>query len=180
MEENWKDIKGFEGLYKISNFGNVKSLNYKRTKKERILTPGNIANGYLCVLLYKNGTRKTFTIHRLVAQTFIENPENLPQVNHIDEDKTNNRVENLEWCDIKYNNNYGTRLHKMICTQLNRKDLSKAVLQFDLNGNFIKEYCSLRDAARSLGNKYFCSLISRCSNGIIKTAYGYKWKYKED
>lgn len=175
MEEIWKDIKGYEGLYKISNFGNVKSLNIKRNKK---LSMNRC--GYLFVNLSKNDVRKNFLVHRLVAAAFIENPENLPCVNHIDEDKTNNCVNNLEWCSYEYNNNYGTRIHKMICTQLNRKDLSKTLLQFDLNGNFIKEYCSLRDAARSLGNKYFCSLISRCSNGIIKTAYGYKWKYKED
>ena len=179
MEEIWKDIKGYEDLYKISNFGKVKSLNYHLTGKDRILKYGINTQGYLFVQLSKNGKVKTFGIHRLVAQTFIENPENLPQVNHIDEDKTNNKVSNLEWCTAKYNNNYGTRVHKMICTQLNRKDLSKAVLQFDLNGNFIKEYCSSREAARTLGNRDFCGNISRCSNGIIKTAYGYKWKYKE-
>ena len=175
MEEIWKDIKGYEGLYKISNFGNVKSLNIKRNRKLSITR-----HGYLYVDLSKNDVRKHFYVHRLVAAAFIDNPDNLPQVNHIDEDKTNNCVSNLEWCDRKYNNNYGKRVHRIICTQLNRKDVSKAVLQFDLNGNFIKEYCSSREAARTLGNRDFSVNISKCSNGIIKTAYGYKWKYKED
>ena len=175
MEEIWKDIKGYEGLYKISNFGNVYSLNIKRNKKLSMNR-----HGYLYVDLMKNKVRKHFYTHRLVAEAFIENTNNLPQVNHKDECKTNNCVENLEWCDQKYNNNYGTHTQRMICTQLNRKDVSKVVLQFDLNGNFIKEYCSSREAARTLGNRDFCSSISKCSKGIFKTAYGYKWKYKED
>ena len=106
--EEWRDIKGYEGLYQVSSWGRVKSLNYKRTGKEGILNgdPNNI--GYMSVVLYKNGKRKPRLIHRLVAAAFIPNPDNLPIINHIDENKNNNRVDNLEWCTHEYNTNYGT------------------------------------------------------------------------
>lgn len=119
MEEIWKDIKGYEGKYQVSNYGSVKTLNYRRTGTARLLIPKN-DKGYLAVGLYKNGKRKMFLIHRLVAEAFIPNPENLPQVNHIDEDKTNNYVENLEWCTQSYNNNYGTRLKRVSESLKNR------------------------------------------------------------
>ena len=109
MNEIWKDIVGYEGLYQISNLGNVKSLNYRRTGKERILNPGNNGCGYLFVILCNNGKRKHFKIHRLVANAFLENPDNKSDVNHKDEDKTNNNVDNLEWMTRQENNNYGTR-----------------------------------------------------------------------
>ena len=108
--EEWRDIEGYEGLYQISNWGRVKSLNYKRTGEEGILLPSPNKHGYLRIDLCKKGEKpKHFSIHRLVAQAFIPNPDNLPQVNHKDENKTNNYVYNLEWCDDKYNVNYGTR-----------------------------------------------------------------------
>lgn len=109
MEEIWKDIKGYEGLYQISNLGRVKSLNYKRTGIEEILKSKKMRNGYLRITLNKNGKYKTFAVHRLVAEAFINNPNNLPEVNHKDEDKQNNCVWNLEYCDRRYNVNYGTR-----------------------------------------------------------------------
>ena len=108
QKEIWKDIEGYEGEYQISNYGNVKSLNYLRTGKERILKPGKNRGGYYYVQLYKNKAKNHY-IHRLVAQAFIKNPRNLPQVNHKDENKSNNRVDNLEWCMPIYNANYGTR-----------------------------------------------------------------------
>lgn len=119
MKEIWKDIEGYEGCYQVSNFGNVKSLNYMHTGKEQILKLKTKKSGYLQVNLCKDGKIKTYTIHRLVAKAFVENPDNLPQVNHIDEDKTNNRFDNLEWCDQKYNNNYGT--HNIRVTESRRK-----------------------------------------------------------
>ena len=110
-KEIWKEIKGYEGRYQISSLGRVKSLNYNKTGKEDILSPGNI-RGYLHVRLSKEGKSKPFQVHRLVALHFIPNPNNYPEVNHKDENKQNNTVDNLEWCDRKYNCNYGTRTQR--------------------------------------------------------------------
>ena len=118
MTEIWKDIVGYEGLYQVSNLGNVKRLKgYKGRGKgyiveEHLIKPSISSNGYQNVVLCKNGKTKTFTMHRLVAIAFLYNSDNLPQVNHKDENKLNNCVDNLEWCDSKYNNNYGTRNKK--------------------------------------------------------------------
>ena len=109
MKEEWRDIKGYEGKYQISNLGRVKSLNYHRENREKILSDAPTKGGYLIIGLCKNGKRKPYSIHKLVAEAFIENPNNYKEVNHKDEDKTNNRVDNLEWCTAKYNTNYGTR-----------------------------------------------------------------------
>lgn len=99
-KELWATIKGYEGLYEVSNYGNVRSLKYGKIK---YLKPSNNGNGYNQVILCKNGKTKQFTVHRLVANAFIENPLNLPQINHKDENKLNNKVENLEWCDSRHN-----------------------------------------------------------------------------
>ena len=118
MTEIWKDIVGYEGLYQVSNLGNVKRLKgYKGRGKgyiveEHIIQPSINSRGYQNVILCKNGKTKTFTMHRLVAIAFLYNSEKLPQVNNKDENKLNNCVDNLEWCDSKYNNNYGTRNKK--------------------------------------------------------------------
>ncbi len=111
MEEIWRPIEGYEGLYEISSYGRVKSL-----KNSIILRPKKEPTGYLRCNLYLNKNVKTVSIHRLVAQAFIPNPDNLPEVNHKDEDKTNNKVDNLEWCDHKYNSNYGTRKERSAMT----------------------------------------------------------------
>lgn len=122
MEEIWKDIKGYEGLYQVSNLGRVKSLprlmwNGKGyfMSKEKILKSGTV-NGYKQVTLCKNNEQEPFLVHRLVAEAFIPNPNNLPQVNHIIDDfehRSDNRVENLEWCTAEYNSNYGTHNEKI-------------------------------------------------------------------
>ena len=107
--EEWKDIKGYEGLYQISNYGRVKSLGNDRNRKEKILKNQSNNKKYEIINLCKNGKIKRYFIHRLVAEAFIPNPNNLPYINHKDENPSNNYVNNLEWCTIKYNNNYGTR-----------------------------------------------------------------------
>lgn len=112
MKEVWKDIVGYEGKYQISNYGNVKSLNYKNSGEKRKLKLIKDKNGYLTISLRKNGKLKICKAHRLVAQAFIPNPGNYPIINHKDENPSNNYVDNLEWCTYKYNNNYGTRLEK--------------------------------------------------------------------
>ena len=116
--EEWKDIKGYEGRYQVSNLGRVKSLNYNRTNREKILSLNkHNKNGYYSVQLSKSNVCKRFLVHRLVAESFIDNPNNYKEVNHKDENKSNNCVSNLEWCDRKYNVNYGTTKERMIETQ---------------------------------------------------------------
>ena len=110
MQEEWKDIKGFEGLYSISNKGRVICWNYKGLGYPKDITPH--CNGYQRVGLVKDGIRKTCLVHRLVAIAFIPNPNNLPIVNHKDEDPRNNNVENLEWCTASYNTSYGTAMER--------------------------------------------------------------------
>lgn len=123
MIEEWRTIFGYEGLYEVSSYGRVRSLDRyvvdslgnRRFYKGKVLSPIKDKVGYLSVKLQEGNKHN---IHRLVAQAFIENPDNLPQVNHKDEDKSNNRVDNLEWCDSKYNNNYGTRIERFINTKI--------------------------------------------------------------
>lgn len=163
--EIWKDVVGYENLYKVSNLGNVMSF---WGKTPHLIKPFQNQKGYLYVDLRFFNKRKTVSIHRLVAKAFIPNPNNLPQINHIDEDKTNNRVENLEWCTLKYNVLYGTGIERR----------SKPILQFDKNGNFINEYPSASDAARKTGIDG--GHIGDVCKGKVNynTAGGYIWKYK--
>lgn len=120
--EEWRPVVGYEGLYEVSNTGRVRSVdrydNRNCFRKGKVLSPGKNTKGYLSVVLNCNGKRKTITVHRLVAEAFLLNPDNLPEVNHRDEDKTNNRVDNLEFCDHKYNLNYGTRQDKVRDTNI--------------------------------------------------------------
>ena len=117
MIEEWRTIEGYEGLYEVSNLGRVRSvdryvidsLGHRRFYKGKVLFPVKNNLGYLLVSICCNGKHKMFLVHRLVAQAFLLNPENLTEVNHKDEDKTNNNVENMEWCNRSYNINYGTR-----------------------------------------------------------------------
>lgn len=165
LEEDFRDIPGYEGLYQVSNLGRVKGL-YKNIIKRLKTTK----DGYLEVGLSKNGIEKKYRVHRLVAITFIPNPDNLPEVNHLDENKTNNCVSNLEWCTHKQNINYGTHHDRMVKTQ------SKPVLQFDKEGGFIKEWSSIAQISRELNIN--TGSVSNCCNGKAKTASGFIFKFK--
>lgn len=153
-----RDIKGYEGLYAISADGKV--YGYKRKK---FLTQHPIGRGYLKVSLCKDGEMKNFLIHRLVAEAFLSNPNNLPQVNHINEDKSDNRVENLEWVSAKENDNYGTR----------NKRISKPIYCIELK----KRYESLSEAAKDLDLD--TGAISRVCQGKANHTHGYHFEYLE-
>ena len=172
--EIWKDVVGYEGLYQVSNLGRVKSFKYL---KEKILKPSHKDNGYLFITLCKNGVMKRYYIHRLVASAFIPNPQNKPTVNHIDCDRTNNCVENLEWNTYAENNDYALKMMKDKGINKKNNKESKPVIQYDLDGNFIKEYPSYREAQRQTG---ITTIYVACKGINQKTAGGYKWKYKED
>lgn len=179
--EEWKFIVGFE-KYMVSNLGRVKSLNYKRTGKEQLLLPNKNNRGYLWVTLYKNGADKKCLIHRLVAEAFIPNPDNLSQVNHINENKTDNRVDNLEWCSAIYNMNYGERTKKQSETRKKLRMLpprqDKAVEMFTLEGDKVAEFVSIADAARQ--NNFTESSVGACVRGYSKTCHGVVFRYKNN
>lgn len=163
MSEEWKSIKDYEGLYEISNLGNVKSL-----IKNRLLKPWMHKKGYMVVTLTKAKKHKHFFVHRLVASAFLESKELTTEVNHIDGNKHNNCAENLEWCGDFENREhaYNTKLRKM--------EVFIKVKAYSINGDFIREFSSISEASRetstNIGN------ISRCINGGCKTAGGYVWK----
>ena len=167
--------------FEVSNLGRIKSLNYNHTGKPKLMTPVSNKYGYLTVQLWKNRKRKGCKVHRLVAETFLENPENLPQVNHKDEDKTNNFVflnkdgtvnkkkSNLEWKSPKDNINHGTRNERVA------KALSKPVLQFSKTGEFIREWESVNECGRNGFNQ---AHVADCCNGKRKTHKGFRFMYK--
>ena len=174
-EEIWKDIKGFEGRYMVSNMGRVKSLNYRRTGKEKILKGRNSGYGYLQVQLCKDGKVKKYLVHRLVATAFLENPQNLPVINHKNEIKSDNRVSNLEFCSYSYNNTYNGRAKKV--GKKTAEKLSKPVIGINKISGLIIEFPSTREASRQLDihNGNICD----CCNGRKKSAGGYIWFYAD-
>ena len=188
--EQWRTAvyKGepYEG-YKVSNLGKILSLNYKNTGKAELMNPVTNTNGYFQVNLYKNGESKTCRVHRLVAETFLENPENLPEVNHKDENKKNNFVflnedgsvdkekSNLEWKNHRDNCNHGTRNERVAKANTNGK-LSKKVLQLSLTGELICEYPSTRECER---NGFNHGAVAACCRGEKPQYKGFIWKYKE-
>ena len=184
MIEIYKPIVGYEGLYEVSNLGNVRNLKTNIILKQKINK-----GGYMNVGLWKNG-KKTFLIHRLVAQAFIPNPDNKPEVNHKDEIKSNNCVYNLEWVTSKENANYGSRTERL-SNKLKGRKLSeetkqkmrqsqpkKKVVQLKLDGEFIKIWNGIMETERNLKINHVG--ISACCRGKQKTAGGYKWMYYED
>ena len=172
--EIWKPIPGYEGLYEVSNLGRVKSLGknlyninentYSFHAYSHIMKPST-NKGYLQVNLSKNGVLKCIKVHRLVAMAYIPNPNNYPQVNHKNEIRNDNRVENLEWCNNKYNSNYGSRNAK----------LSKKVAQYTKDDVFVNEFKSCIEVEKQLG--FSNGHISKCCLGKRKSAYGYHWRY---
>lgn len=176
MQEIWKDIFSYDGLYQISNFGNVKS--FHRHKDGKTLNPVIATDGYRRIGLRKQNKSKYAAIHRLVASAFIPNPINLPEVNHIDGDKLNNNLLNLEWCDRYRNIQHAHSIGLINIPKGKDNCMSKQVIQFDLCGNFIKEWGSIGLAAREL--KISSGDISSCCTGRLQTANGYIWRHKED
>jgi len=182
MEEIWKDIEGYEGRYQVSNLGRIKSFLHVGVRKDveilddysHIIKPVHDACGYCNVRLRRNDKGKTVKVHRLVAIAFIPNPNNLPEINHKDEDKDNNCVSNLEWCDRIYNMQYGknTRWHCM------------PVAQYTLDGRFVKRYNSIKEASNVTGihstNISNCAhkrIVNKEKGYIVKSAGGFKWEF---
>ena len=183
MEEIWRDIKGYEGLYQVSNLGNVKSLCYNKTKNlSKLLKPRkNKVSGdaYFLVSLCKNGIHKNFYIHRLVATYFVENPNGYNEVNHIDGNTLNNNAENLEWCSHLENMRHAFKSGK-ISHEFQRgakNKNSKPVYQKAKDGNIVKVWESVNQIQRE--TKYLASSIFCCCNHRkgYNTAYGYVWEY---
>ena len=172
-KEVWRDIEGYEGRYQVSSMGRVKSLkradSWGRTVKERILKPNVVGGGYLIVALYAGGKPKKFLVHRLVCTAFHENPENKLDVNHINENKTDNRACNLEWITRKENCNHGTR------NERSAKNRSKPVGQYTRDGELVKIWPSAIEVERQAGFNH--GNIGKAANGNRKTAHGFIWKY---
>ena len=173
-EERWLPVVGYEGLYEVSSLGRVKSLNYHRTGKEQLLKHKKSGSGYFQVQLWKNGKDKWMLVHRLVAEAFIPNPYNLQFVNHKDENKLNNCVENLEWCDAKYNNNYGNRNERISAKLTNHEKKSKPVLCVETG----IVYPSAREAGRCTGANN-SHIIECCKGKKYKTTKGFHWQYAD-
>ena len=190
MTEQWKtavyDDEVYEGLYKVSNLGRILSLNYRNTGKPGLMNPWEDKDGYFQVGLWKNGESKMCRVHRLVAETFLPNPENKPQVNHKiegDEGKKINMVifntdgsidkerTTIEWVTPKENNDYGTH------NERSAKTRSKRVLQLSLSGDLIREWPSTQECGR---NGFDSGHVSACCNGKLKTHKGFRFMYADD
>ena len=190
MEEIWKDIPGNDGRYQASNLGRIRSTDktvtqlngITKTIKGKILKQFSIPSGYLYVTIAKEvGKFSPHRTHRLIAQTFIPNPLNLPQINHKNENKADNRVENLEWCTVEYNTYYGHRIEKYSQANINNPALSKEINQYSLDGKYLRSFPSIAEAVRFLNkDKASASRIGQCCAHLYKlcnSAYGYLWEF---
>ena len=166
--EVWKCICGYEGSYQVSNLGNVRSLNYRRTGKVKNLVPKKNNCGRLWVDL----KGKPFLIHRLVAEAFIPNRYNLPQINHKDENPKNNKVDNLEWCSGEYNRMQYIQNHS---DYGRKRERLENILQLNLDGTIVREWNCVRDIVAETGMNQWS--ITQCCDGKRKTAYGFRWRY---
>lgn len=182
MKEIWKEIEGYEGLYQVSTLGNVKSLNYNHTKREKLLVPKKHKSGYFIVMLCKNGQQKNRSIQTLVAKAFVENPDCKPCVNHIDGNKQNNTVSNLEWVTYRENTRHAIKTGLRVDSNMRGRKgalnpLSKRIDQYTKDGTYVKTWDCISDAARHYkGNP--CQFINCCA-GRAKTCKGYVWRYAE-
>lgn len=168
-EEIWRDIPRYLEKYKASNLGNIYSIKNNQKLKTNISQ-----NGYERLNLYSDGKRIKEYVHRLVAEAFLENKDNKEFVNHIDENKLNNNINNLEWTTNSENQLHGTCISKI------QKALSFPVVKISITNEIIEEYSSIKDAALSIKDNASTSSISKACKGILKTAYGFKWKYKNN
>lgn len=186
--ETWKPVVGYEGFYEVSDLGRVRSVSriarikrgngeYDYRVKGKIVEPQERRHGYLAVCLYgkesKNGRFTQKSVHRLVAEAFLPNPNGYSEVNHKDENKQNNALSNLEWCDRKHNVNYGTT-QKRRSEKIINGPKSKAVDQLDMDGNYIRTFPSMQEASR---NGYAAGNIYKAIHKTYSQAYGYKWRY---
>lgn len=175
--EIWKDIKGYEGLYQVSNFGRV--INCKRNSEMKAIVR---SNGYLSVNLTKDGKCRTLSIHRLIAEAFIPNPQGLPCINHIDENKCNNSIENLEWCTYRENTQKYMDNHPEVFSEYNGRPRIKrphkhfsAVEQMTMSGEPVKVWKNVSVIKHEMGWSDWS--IAECCRGNRHSAYGYKWRY---
>ena len=182
MNEQWRPVKGYEGKYEVSDLGRVRSLDRQElvmnhgvltpmSFKGKVLKP-SIVNGYYHVALLDHQKHKTAKVHRLVAMAFVSGYFEGADVNHIDENKLNNRADNLEWCTRQHNNTHGSRTEKATA---HCRAIRRGVVQMDLNGNIIETFNSARHAEKVTGIS--CASIYNACVGKVKTAKGYRWRY---
>ena len=186
--EEWRPIAGFEGLYEVSNLGRIRSLDRyvatltflgepsQRFSKGRVLKMNKTPNGYLMAQLCKDGKRVNSMVHRLVAQAFIPNPDNLSEINHKDQDKHNNQTDNLEWCNHKYNINYGDARERQ------RDAISRPIEQLTMDGQHVAYFRSAKELERLSGGRYYERCIGRvakCKTTRNSSVYGFRWRYVE-
>lgn len=174
MKEQWKPVKDYED-YEVSNLGRVKSLNYKRTGKEKLMSPGKDSNGYLKVTLFKNGVGKPFSINRLVWQTFVGEIPPKWDINHLDENKENNHLENLEACSHGDNMRWGTGNARRAAARINHPQMSKVVEAIDkITGKVVFVFPSTMEAGRQ---GFDHGAVAACCRGERKSHKGFIWRY---